>query len=301
MVDKTKKNVLVLGSEGLIGSYLCQALDDAEHKPARFDVRLPNSQRYDLTGRKDRLWLGEAVKDADFVMFLAFDVGGAKYLAKKDKSVTFKTKNMEIMNNVFSCLAKHPTPFIFASSMMTELKGSSYGLLKKLGEDFTSDLGGISTRFWNVYGNEPPGIKAHAITDFLMQSIKHGDVALLTDGEEVRQYMYAGSVAWSLVQIMDEYFKDTPLEKSYDISNGSWVKTKDIARLCIEAVHPLPAAHRYKVIPGTIKDPIQLDSTIEPNLEAYKKLLGGKMCLDSSTVMRHHLTGNVHYLKACYE
>lgn len=291
------KKVLVLGSEGLIGSHLCYNLDlKPGYTPMRFDIKLPHSRRYDLT--QTDTWLDSDMCEADFVVFLAFDVGGAKYLSKKEKDLTFKTNNMKIMENVFTALHKRKKPFIFASSMMTELEGSAYGLLKKLGDSFTKELGGISTRFWNVFGVEQPGLRAHATTDFLQKTMHGGDIQLLTTGEEVRQYMTADQVAWALITMIENHFEDKTLERSYDISSGKWMETRHMAQLCIDAVHG--PGSRHKVIPGLGVDPIQWDSTIEPNLEAYKALIKGHGGLPDPG-FRHNLQAIENYLRLNHE
>ena len=61
---------------------------------------------------------------------------------------------MRIMSNTFELINKFKKPFIFASSQMSEMGYSSYGMLKALGEKITKVLGGLVVRFWNVYGYE---------------------------------------------------------------------------------------------------------------------------------------------------
>ena len=40
---------------------------------------------------------------------------------------------------------------------------SSYGVLKKIGEDITKSLNCLYVKFWNVYGVEKDKEKAHVI------------------------------------------------------------------------------------------------------------------------------------------
>ena len=53
---------------------------------------------------------------------------------------------------------------------MSNMSFSSYGILKKIGENLTSSLGGLNVRFWNVYGYETDFEKSHVITDFILKS-----------------------------------------------------------------------------------------------------------------------------------
>ena len=45
--------------------------------------------------------------------FLAFDVGGSKYIKKFQSSYKFLMNNLMIMVNTFELLAKYKKPFLF--------------------------------------------------------------------------------------------------------------------------------------------------------------------------------------------
>ena len=44
--------------------------------------------------------------NSDFIFFLAFDVGGSRYLKKYQNTFDFISNNMRIMENTFSILKK---------------------------------------------------------------------------------------------------------------------------------------------------------------------------------------------------
>ena len=94
------------------------------------------------------------IKKSDFVFFLAFDVGGSRYLKKYQRTYDFLINNLLIMSNVFRLLKKYNKKFIFASSQMSNMDFSPYGTLKRLGEDVTKSLNCLYVKFWNVYGIE---------------------------------------------------------------------------------------------------------------------------------------------------
>ena len=71
-------NYLILGSEGVVGSALCNYLDELNISYTRFDKLISNDQ--DLTNLENTTYLEECIKKTDLVFFLAFDVGGSKYL-----------------------------------------------------------------------------------------------------------------------------------------------------------------------------------------------------------------------------
>ena len=77
------QNVLVLGSSGQIGSSLTKLL--REHKKYRvIECDIVCEEKHDL--RKKSNFLNQSFLEADFVYFLAYDVGGSKYLKDNQNS-----------------------------------------------------------------------------------------------------------------------------------------------------------------------------------------------------------------------
>ena len=70
---------LVLGSSGQVGSALCEYYRARNHDVELFDIVENSSQ--DLKIHQNEL-LKEKMSQCDFVFFLAFDVGGSRYLKK---------------------------------------------------------------------------------------------------------------------------------------------------------------------------------------------------------------------------
>jgi nucleoside-diphosphate-sugar epimerase len=126
---------LVLGSAGQIGSHLVEYLKTQGEKVYEIDIL--NNEWEDLRIQNNMVldeYLLEAdiVYECDIVYFLAFDVGGAKYLEQYQDTSEFIMNNMRIMSNTFDAIQQSGTPFIFASSQMAEMSYSSYGMLKAL-------------------------------------------------------------------------------------------------------------------------------------------------------------------------
>lgn len=94
---------LVLGSAGQIGAPLVNFLKQKGHEVETFDII--DSTNEDLRV-KDNILLKEKINNCDFVFFLAFDVGGARYLAKYQHTFDFINNNVQIMENVFSELKR---------------------------------------------------------------------------------------------------------------------------------------------------------------------------------------------------
>ncbi len=221
------KKILILGSRGQIGSHLMNFLKSKNYKVYGFD--LINEKSEDLRVNKNHKLLSY-IKKSDFVFFLAFDVGGSVYLKKYQNSYNFLMNNILIMKNTFQVLYKEKKNFIFATSQMSNMVYSSYGVLKKIGEDITKSLGGISVRFWNVYGVEEDMEKSHVITDFIIKALKKKKIQMITNGFEERDFLYADDCCCGLEIVMKKY--DILKNKNIiDLTYGKYTKIIKVAEI----------------------------------------------------------------------
>ena len=106
--------VLVLGSEGQVGAYLTEYLNNKGYEVLEFDV--VNGRHQDMTVIPNAE-LHRKMMLADFVFFLAFDVGGSHYLKKYQHTFQFIDNNTRLMAQTFGLIEKYKKPFIFASSL----------------------------------------------------------------------------------------------------------------------------------------------------------------------------------------
>jgi len=194
--------VTILGSSGQIGAYLTEYLRDKGHEVTEFDKNY--SIDHDMT-KIPNYQLRHAIKDSDFVFFLAFDVGGSRYLKKYQHTFKFIDNNARMLASAFQHLAEYGKPFIFASSQMSSMSYSPYGVMKRVGELYTRSLNGLIVKFWNVYGIERDHDKAHVITDFIRKGFETGVIDMMTDGTEQREFLYAEDCCEALEQLMLEY------------------------------------------------------------------------------------------------
>lgn len=223
--------ILVLGSEGVIGKELCKVLKLRGHEIIEWDIKL--SKYHDLSDITNIPLLESKIKESDFVYFLAYDVGGAKYIW--DVDLEFINRNNQIMINTFNVLKN--CKFIFASSTMYNMD-NVYGTLKYIGEHYTRKLNGISVRFWNVYGNEEVSEKSHVITDMIHSFKKHGYINLISDGEEERQFLHTNDCAKGLIAIMDNYDIIRNKTDSVDLTSFETIKIKELAKYICSDVRP---------------------------------------------------------------
>ena len=198
--------ITILGSSGQIGAYLTEYLRNKGHHVIEFDKN--NSYHEDMT-KIPNPFLRNAIMESDFVFFLAFDVGGSRYLKKYQHKFKFIDNNARMLAGAFQYISEYKKPFVFASSQMSNMSYSPYGVMKRVGELYTKSLGGLIVKFWNVYGIEKDHDKAHVITDFIRKGFETGVIDMLTDGTEQREFLYAEDCCEALEQVMLEYSEFT--------------------------------------------------------------------------------------------
>ena len=249
--------ITVLGSSGQIGAYLTDYLRDKGHYVYEFDKN--NNPHEDLTIIPNPL-LEERIADSDFVFFLAFDVGGSRYLKKYQHTFNFVDNNTRLMASVFGLLEKYNKRFVFASSQMSNMSHSPYGTLKRVGELYTQTLKGLTVKFWNVYGIEKDMAKAHVITDFIKKGFEFGDFDMMTDGTEERQFLYAEDCCEALETVMDCYTQFKP-EDPLHITSFNSSSIKEVAAIIQGQFNMI--GRNVKINPGSAKDSVQLDKRNE--------------------------------------
>jgi nucleoside-diphosphate-sugar epimerase len=245
--------ILVLGSAGQIGESLVKYLKNQNHEVVEFDLVDKSENDLRIEGVLENI-----IEDIDFVFFLAFDVGGSRYLEKYQKNYSFVDNNIKLMSYTFDTLKKYNKKFIFTSTQMSNMDYSSYGLLKRLGEIYTEILGGVTCKLWNVYGYEEDFEKSHVITDFILMSKNNNLIEMRTDGEEERQLLYSEDCCECLNILMMNY-ENIDRTKNLHISSFEWVKIKDIAEIIKEI------NKKCKIVPNSKIDDIQLNRKNEPD------------------------------------
>ena len=243
---------LILGSRGQVGSYVARAaLSYPGSKVIEWDILI--SKDHDLRVGSNKLT--EAMEECDYVHFLAYNVGGSKYLASNQDSFDFIQDNIDIMGNVFSAIKHTKKPFYFASSQMSTMGHSTYGKLKAIGESYTRALGGTVVWFWNVYGKETDLKKSHVITDFIRMAKDNGEILCRTDGTELRQFLYAGDVSNILMDLAYGHLY-TQGEDPFEITSGQWIPIKTVAETIGEIFDvPVYFSNKKDQIQGILNEP----------------------------------------------
>lgn len=223
---------LVIGSEGFIGKSFCNFLESKGEEVIRFDIKRDSN-------KEDARFVKINFDNVDRVYFLAWNVGGAKFLYNPDLQLEQLDWNLKLLQNVMSQLGESKKPFLFISSQLAEEYDTVYGVTKRLGEVWSRLLDGIFIRQWNVYGIiEEESLRSHVVSDFVSQAIKTGEIRMLTTGEEKRQFIHIDDVCNAWYMAMDGNIKGI-----HDVTSFEWVKVLDIAKIISELTGS-------KIIPG---------------------------------------------------
>ena len=251
--------VTILGSSGQIGAYLTEYLRKKGHEVIEFDKNF--DERHDMTVIPN-LKLHGAIHQSDFVFFLAFDVGGSHYLKKYQHTFGFIDNNTRMMANAFEYIARYKKPFVFASSQMSNMSYSPYGVMKRVGELYTRSLNGLIVKFWNVYGIEKDMEKAHVITDFIVKGFETGNIDMMTDGTEEREFLYAEDCCEALETVMEKY-SDFTSDNELHITSGISTSILGIARTIQSLFKEI--GKEVGLSPSPSKDEVQKDARNVPD------------------------------------
>lgn len=212
---------LVIGSSGFIGTPFCKFLEEQGEEVVRFDIRIKKSQ--DARSYKFNL------DRIDRIYFLAWDVGGSKYLFNENVQLSQLQWNLALLKNVLDQMEKKRKEFLFVSSQFADDCDTVYGVTKKLGEVWTGLIGGKCVRVWNAYGvMEKNNEKSHVISDFVHQAVTRGKITMMTDGEEWRQFTHVDDLARAFhLSLNDKSSK----KYIFDASSYEWVQIKQVAKI----------------------------------------------------------------------
>jgi len=278
--DPKSGKVLVLGSGGLIGSAVLRWLKARNYET----LEVKNRRHIDLRvpGALD-VFNDEPVS---FVIFLACEVGGSKFIDNNGKNVQLAIieHNLLIYQTVIQWIEHRKIPYIFTSSYL-QTQPNAYGAVKRLGEAWIKSVNvGRVVRFWNIYGHERIGLKSHVLTDWITQCLQNKAISGRTDGTEPRQFLHADDTANAVGIMMENYDK---LDFATDVSSQRWTTLREVAEIIAQkAPHPCPitytnekAAARELIAPKTEgvhlysiwKPDLTLEQGIEGLFEAYTK------------------------------
>jgi nucleoside-diphosphate-sugar epimerase len=259
---------LVLGSSGLVGRSLCKYLGKIGETVIEYDIKRDKNE--DL--RKAKLDLD----GVDRVYFLAWDVGGAKYLYRENTQEHQLKWNLDILRNTMPQLKVSGIPFLFISTQLHNAY-TAYGIGKTLGEYWTRLYSnGRVIRLWNIYGGvEEPGERSHVIADIIQDALDKNEINLLTDGSEKRYFIFEKDACRGFISAIG-----SPQTKSiYDIAGPKPVSIMEaaliISHLTNSRIYIKDNKHSFEqfdiptYLPGFFPE-VKIEEGIKIMLDRYK-------------------------------
>ncbi|MCX6890325.1 MAG: NAD(P)-dependent oxidoreductase [Verrucomicrobia bacterium] len=267
---------LVLGAEGFVGKPLCEYLRSQGAEVVPFDLK--------RGAQEDARVVRLPLEGVAGVFFLAWDVGGAKYLYRHEIQFRQLDWNLKLLLNVMPQLQTAGVPFLFVSSQLAEEYDTVYGVTKRLGEVWTHLMAGVRVRLWNVYGPlEPVTERSHVIADFVWQAVTKGEIRMLTTGAERRQFIHVDDVCRGFHAALEGR-----LTGVYDISSFEWVSVLEVAQVVArlagarvvpgEQVGSTPITPMQGRVPGWLPH-VSLETGLGRMVEAARsQLLNSERC-----------------------
>jgi len=262
---------LVLGADGFVGKPLCDYLRSQGDEVVPFDLK--------RGPHEDARIVQLPLEGVDGVYFLAWDVGGAKYLYRHEIQFRQLDWNLKLLLNVMPQLQASRAPFLFVSSQLAEEYDTVYGVTKRLGEVWTHLMAGVRVRLWNVYGSlEPVTERSHVIADFVWQAVSKGEIRMLTTGAERRQFIHVDDVCRGFCAALRDRVTGV-----YDVSSFEWVSVLEVAQVVArltgarvipgEHVGSTPITPMQGRVPGWLPQ-VSLEEGLRRMVEAARRQTG---------------------------
>ncbi len=237
-MSKSKK-IVVFGGSGFLGSHVADALTEAGHDVAIFDLRpskfLQKNQKMIVGDILNAQKVVDAVQGCEiiynFAGFSDLDYASIKPIDTIQLNIL---GNTVVMNAALKAKVER---FIYASTIYVySEKGGFYRCSKQSSELYIEEyhrayrLDYTILRFSTLYG--PRADERNSIYRYLKQALTAGRIDYNGTGEEVRDYIHVKDAASLSVKILDEQFKNMPIT----ISGHHPVKFKEMVETVREII-----------------------------------------------------------------
>ncbi len=235
-----KKEIIVFGGSGFLGSHLADALSEKRYNVTIFDSRvsryLRSDQKFVQGDIEDSELVFSAVKGKNIIYNFAglSDLDDA--IAKPVETVA---KNIVGTVNLLEAGVKAGVErFVFASTIYVYSGlGGFYRCSKQAGELYVEEyqkqfgLDFTILRYGSLYG--PRADERNSIWRYLKQGLQDGKITYSGTGEEVREFVHVRDAAKLSVDILSEEFKN----QHVIISGHHPTKSKDLLNMIREILN----------------------------------------------------------------
>jgi len=232
-----KKEILVTGGSGFLGSHVADELSNLGHKVFILDHNispwLKESQEMIVGDILDEKLINQAVKNKNAVFHFA---GIADILESNENPLDTVESNIFGTTKLLNACAKEKVShFIFASSVYVYSDmGGFYRATKQACELIIENYQKIKgldytiLRFGSLYGRRAN--KFNWINNIIYQALTEGKMDRMGDGEELRDYIHVSDAAKSCVEILNDQFKNNYVM----LTGNQTIKINDLLKMISE-------------------------------------------------------------------
>ena len=264
-----RKNVLVLGGAGFIGSHLVDSLlaqrarvivldDLSSGSRKNLDFQHPHLRflQGDISALEQRAAgssLDEGIRDSDYVFFLASPIG---LRLAHTRSLETTTRILASGMNVVSLCLKHRRPILYTSSseiygavshrLLDEKDTSGFGLEPRWGygaakmavEHLVAGLfrehriPATSARLFNVVGPRQNASTGLVLSAFAKAAVEDGELIVHGDGTDRRTFLHVKDCVTALLAIAES---DELSGQSVNVGGSENISINELAELVIDA------------------------------------------------------------------
>jgi len=276
--------IIVFGGAGFIGSHVADALTNAGHDVAIFDVRkssyLLPEQTMIVGDILDQKSVEKAVQEFDVV----YNFAG---IADIDECVRrpIDTVKYNILGNVIILEAARKANvrrFVFASSVYVYSdSGAIYRTSKQACESFIENYGRIYDlpytilRYGSLYGER--GDERNSIYRLIKEALSTGQIIYAGTGEEIREYIHVKDAAALSVEALKPQFNN----QSVILTGNESMKYRDLLEMIkemlgnkIEIIYkPRKSDTHYKITPYSFSPKLGRKLVNNPHIDMGQGLL----------------------------
>ena len=233
----SKKNALVFGGSGFLGSHVADALSEVGYKVSLFDLQASPYIRPDQTMVVGNILDTDNVNDAMKGQDVVFNFAGLSDLDMgKDQPMEAVNQNILGTINLLNGSVKNNIQrFVFASTIYVYSDlGGFYRCSKQATEIFIEEFNnryGLEytiLRYGSLYG--PRAGVNNGIRRYLSQGFREGKITYPGTGDEMREYIHVRDAARLSVDILSSEYKN----KHIVITGHHQLKTKNMLEMIKE-------------------------------------------------------------------
>jgi UDP-glucose 4-epimerase len=237
-----KKNAIVFGGVGFLGSAVAKELAKSGFHVTVFDLHLPKAPIDDVNYIQGDILRLDEVKLALKGNSIVYNFAGA---ANLEDSVNdpLRYLNLNILGNANILQSAAETDdikrFVYASSAYAlSDKGAFYGTSKRASEKITQiyqrnfGIDYTILRYGSVYG--PNADSSNRIFRFIKEALEKGSISFPGDGSEEREYIHVQDAAKLSVEILEPFGKN----QSFILTGTERFTYKEVLGFLSEIIGP---------------------------------------------------------------